>query len=276
MKTFSAIALTLVVQACQAQTCDDLLIPSNTFAMCLVDNFGSCADACSTVSPNLDFQPGVVKTCAEVEQELCPSIRCCEDCWESHQLTYQCTAVDGSVQAGLIEAGCTMDCSKFAIGSTSPPTPAPVTGSGPSGPTMAPPPSMAPIDLSDLFPTSSPVVKNCDEEAETKKFEDCVAANGCDTDVLCYQRIGEVQFDTSKINDLCSYFEPALCVVDACCSQCSASYRNALNCGVEGTEFDCNNLSCDNVITGGGSGAFASMTATVALFLGFLVAVVVN
>jgi len=221
----------------------------------------------------LDFTPGVVMTCAEVEEELCPAIRCCEDCWQKSQLTYQCTAVDGGIAAGLVEAGCTMDCSRFAVGVTNPPpTTAPVSGVTPPTPTVTPP-SMPPINLYDGFPTSSPVVKNCDEDVENQKFNDCVEANGCDKDIACYQRLGEVNFDTTNpITDFCSYFEPALCIVDSCCGQCSAAYRNALKCGVEGTEFDCNNLSCENVIN---SGAFAThmTTTTVALLAAALLVV---
>jgi len=275
MKVFSAIVLTLVAQASQAQTCEDLYTPEFSFTTCLVENLATCTNAACSTSSDFEFTPGVVKTCAEVEEELCPDIRCCEECWVQSQLTYQCSVVDPTVQAGLIEANCTIDCSRFAVGITSPPTTAPVSTITPPSPTTSPP-SMAPVDLYDFFPTSSPVVKKCDEDAETQKFDDCVEANGCDKDITCYSRVNDIQFDITQ-NDICAYFEPVLCIVDDCCSQCSAAYRNLMDClteGPEGALIDCNNLNCGSLFNGGGgsdSGAFAAHMTTTALATALLV-----
>ncbi|CAJ1963259.1 unnamed protein product [Cylindrotheca closterium] len=274
MKTSIVAFLALAaIQSSKAQDCtEELLLPENSIAFCLVQNLATCGEC--TNSPGLNLQPGVTFTCAEVEDQICPTVRCCEDCWEVTQKTYQCTVVDSSIPSGLIEEGCVVDCSRFPIGATKPPTPAPVN----TGPPPTPPPTMAPVAPTNMdTPTDMPVENTCDEDATLKTFEDCTVARGCANDVTCFQRISQVRFNTSNIDDACAYFEPALCVVDSCCSECNAEYRDALTCGTEASLLDCPNLSCDDANIGGGGqspedSSALSLAVSFAISLGLVVA----
>mmetsp|Transcript_31877 Transcript_31877/g.77267 ORF Transcript_31877/g.77267 Transcript_31877/m.77267 type:complete len:238 (-) Transcript_31877:1161-1874(-) len=96
-------------------------------------------------------------------------------------------------------------------------------------------------------PTAAPVNTpgdTCDALDEEKKVTDCFAANGCNDDVGCAQSMAQIEFDSSKINDICAYVEPGLCVVDACCSPCGDEYRNLMACTSQGSVAGCTDLNC--------------------------------
>ena len=86
---------------------------------CMLVDFPDDCNDCVTVDANtgVDYVPGGID-CNTMEEQVCPSIRCCENCWEKLQNYYQCFLVEPvwKSKGGLVEDGCVLDCSRFPFG----------------------------------------------------------------------------------------------------------------------------------------------------------------
>ena len=99
--------------------------PDYQAANCMIvdfpDDCGNCNAVAGAAAAAVDFLPGGVD-CKTMEENLCPSIRCCENCWEKLQNYSQCFMVEPNWMSsgGLVEDGCVLDCSRFPIGGGEP------------------------------------------------------------------------------------------------------------------------------------------------------------
>ena len=208
----------------------------------------SCGNFCGNVN-ELGLESNRALTCDEVEEEIGPDMRCCEECWEVTQTYWQCTYIEPLYNLGLIEEGCVMDCSRFPFqaDTASPIPPAPVPPA-PVPPTPVPPtpfPStFAPIGPTDNFLNNDDDIIDGDSEECQKKadaFEACVerkcnrAPLTCDTSTAEDPEIG-------ADGNICSIFDPVVCVVEDCCRSCVDEYVDAINCQISSCadyEFEC-------------------------------------
>lgn len=267
----SFLLLALALKECKAQTdeCSQDVLFTNNFAACWVQNSAACGD-CGGTASGLDFQPGVKMPCSEAQDQLCPFIRCCEECWETTQAYMQCTVIGPSILGGVMEEGCILNCSGFPIGATnapvSPPTP---TMTAPT-PTMTAPTPTGTTGGETPTPVDMPTPSTCDQDALQKEFDDCVESKGCYNDIACSQSFAGIQYDTTKINDICAHFEPAICVVESCCSECADEYKNIFSCAsAEGSLFECGTFSCGSGNVGGGDGNNSDSSATTSMVVAY-------
>ncbi|KAL3942797.1 MAG: hypothetical protein SGBAC_003073 [Bacillariaceae sp.] len=263
--------LALALKECKGQTeeCSQEDIVANSFVACWVQNSVACGE-CGAGSFSPNFQPGVKMPCSEAEDQMCPSIRCCEECWETTQAYTQCTVVGPSITGGVMEEGCILDCTRFPIGAAnapvSPPTP---TMTAPT-PTMTAPTPSGTTGGETPTPVDMPTPPTCDQDALQKEYDDCIETKGCYNDIACAQSFAGIQYDESNINDICAYFEPAICVVESCCSDCADEFKKSLSCATaEGSLFECGTLSCGNALGGGGGSNNSDSGATTSMVVAY-------
>ena len=99
----------LVSITAQADTCFSSTL--DAYVACAVDNYCTCG-TCG-VSDEI-FNPSLPISCSDLNQYLCPLVRCCSVCSEAYQAYFKCTVIDTYIAQGVVTDGsCVLDCSSF-------------------------------------------------------------------------------------------------------------------------------------------------------------------
>jgi len=212
------VGLTATCRAQEQQLCPDMTElfsnPDYQATTCLFQDFPDDCGNCGNPTPTINYVPGGV-SCDQMEEELCPAIRCCENCWEKLQNYNQCFMVEPNwmSKGGLVEDGCVLDCSRFPIGGGDDPVDSP--------------PVQPDVDTTNTESTNSGIYIQ-DEEL----IENC---RGARNNMMCQiencQQCGDDGYPSVEVTQLkgieevgsfydCGQMEEAVCPEIRCCESC--------------------------------------------------------